>query len=215
MDLSSGERLFSSRPSSHLESYGCCSWVLWPQSGPVRAHWWPKTHLAGYRAERLQVRLWANKNPGYIIGLLDPCKEFLFSVAVLHKEVRGQGQLQSSSHGAGFSVLLKDATAGWMLGNTYADAAAGQPGGRTLQGNSSSSTDSRIFYQQELHCSLTKDIFSFITLHLICYCIWFCSFPPNCLLSPVLCHLCYCWICTTKLNQKREEDIWIYIYIDI
>lgn len=29
---------------------------------------------------------------------------------------------------------------------------------------------------------------------------------------PVLCHLCYCWICTTKLNQKRG---YMKIYIDI
>lgn len=35
MDLSSGERLFSSRP--HLESNRHSSWVLWPQSGPVHA----------------------------------------------------------------------------------------------------------------------------------------------------------------------------------
>lgn len=34
--------------------------------------------------------------------------------------------------------------------------------------------------------------------------------PP----PPVLCHLCYCWICTTKLNQKRGYMKNLYRYIN-
>ncbi len=222
MDLSSGEHPFSSRPSSHLQEKqlgtlatirtSSCTAVT--ENSSSRTQSWNakgknKLPASSFPQPRLQFRLWTNKNPGYIIKILDSCEEFYFSVAVLHKEVRGQGQLQRSSHGVGRDSVWCSKTL-QMLGNTSAAATAGQPGGRTLQGNSSSTTDSPTLHQQELHCNLTNNIFSFITLNLICFCFWFHVFLPNCLLSPVLCHLCYCWICTTKLNQKREEDIWLY-----
>lgn len=124
------------------------------------------------------------------------------SVAVLRREVRGQGQLQSR-----FSVSLKDSSAERILSDTLLP-----PQGNQEEGLCRETLPPVLTFQHSINnicCSLTKD--GFITPYLICYCIWFC--PSNCLLSPVLCHfLCYCWICTTKLNQKREEDIWIYIY---
>lgn len=146
---------FSSRPSSHLDSCGSSSWVLWPQSGAVQAQWWPLTYLAGCWGETSQERY---KSPARSfphsqatvqtvsqwrsrIYYLNTWSLSLFCCCARRGGQRS-GYRAAAMEQVEIQCVVGDTSAGWMLGSTLVAVNAGQPGGGTLQGNFSSTTDS-------------------------------------------------------------------------
>lgn len=120
--------------------------------------------------------------------LIYPHKEFFFLPSST-VEVRGQGQLQSIIQN--FGALLKDTLAVWMLGNTQAAVTAGATGEERLcRETLPPELTPRLFSQQELHRSLIQDTVIFITLRLICYCVWFSFSFPQTASSPQCCATC-------------------------
>lgn len=123
-----------------------------------------KTHLAGHRAEKLQGRYKLStakatlqtvsplKNPGYNTALLDPCQ-------------RSGTVTQQPRSWWRFSVLLKDTSVGWMLGNTKGCCHCRATRRKDfLQGNFL-----QLFINRNSTVVKQRTFFRFITLHLICY----------------------------------------------
>lgn len=145
---------------------------------------------------------------------LIPVRNFLFSVAAFHREVRGQGQLQSSSHGAGMdsmccSKTLQQGVVAWQHAGCRHCLTT-----RRKDYCRETLPPVPTLHHQELHCSLTKDTLSFITLHLICYCI-FLSLQLPTLPSAVPLVLLLNLHNKAKSKERRGYmNIYIYRYIN-
>lgn len=167
---------------------------------------------------RLWFRLWANTNPGYIIAILDPCKEFLFSVCCPPQRGQGSG---TAYRAAAVELVWIQCVAQRHYSRVDARQHVGFSHCRATRRRDFAG---KLFLQywlsntkQELHYSPTKDIFSFITLHLICHCIWFCFLfsPPTELPTlPSAVPLVLLLNLHNKVESKERRG-YMNIYIDI